>query len=87
MKKKVFIDKLFLFGPLFILLGISLINMYYAGLNNSGYQSYLFKQALWFGLGFFVIFIFSIIKPKILFKYSKYLYFINVLLLILVLFC
>ena len=86
MKKKVFIDKLFLFGPLFILLGISLINMYYAGLNNSGYQSYLFKQALWFGLGFFVIFIFSIIKPKILFKYSKYLYFINVLLLILVLF-
>ena len=31
MKKKVFIDKLFLFGPLFILLGISLINMYIVG--------------------------------------------------------
>ena len=86
MKKKVFIDKLFLFGPLFILLSISLINMYYAGINNSVYQDYLFKQALWFGLGFFVIFVFSIIKPKILFKYCKYLYFINVILLILVLF-
>lgn len=86
MKKKVLIDKLFLFGPLFILLSISLINMYCVGINNSGYQDYLFKQALWFGLGFFVIFIFSFMKPKIVFKYCKYLYFINILLLILVLF-
>lgn len=86
MKKKVILDKLILWIPILILLVISLLNMYYVGMNNDAYQNYFFKQALWFGLGFVVVGIFCVIKPKVLFRYSKYLYFINVLLLILVLF-
>ncbi len=86
MKKKIIRDKLILFIPIFGLLAISLLNMYLVGQNQSMYQNYLVKQALWFGLGLGELIIFYIIKPKIVFKYAKYLYFINVLLLILVLF-
>ena len=85
MKKKIVLDKLILFIPLFILLLISLLNMYKIR-TVDGFENYFFKQALWFGLGFVVLFVFSFLKPKLIFKYSKYLYFINVILLILVLF-
>ena len=86
MKKKIFWDKFMLFTPILVLIIISLLNMYYVSHTMEMYQNYLFKQALWFGLGFLVLFIFTILKPKIFFRTSKYLYFINVLLLILVLF-
>ena len=86
MKKKKILDKFILFVPILILLTISLLNMYYVSKNMSGYENYFFKQTLWFCLGFVVLIFFFIIKPKIFFRYSKYFYLINVILLILVLF-
>jgi len=86
MKKKKMLKNLFLFVPLFILLIISLMNMKIAGTLQSMYRTYFFKQALWFLIGFVILFSFSFIKPKLLFKYSKILYLFNVFLLILVLF-
>ncbi len=86
MKKKNIINKLPLIIPLLILTIISLINMKIIGINNETYNSYFLKQVLWFILGFISMVIIIIFKPKILFKYSKYLYLLNVLLLILVLF-
>ena len=86
MKKKIILDKLFIFVPLLILLIISLFNMYFVSIKWEGYESYLFKQSLWFGIGFVMLFIFYLLKPKLFFRYSKYLYAINILLLILVLF-
>ncbi len=83
---KKIINKLPLIIPILILIIISLINMKIIGLNNGSYDSYFKKQVLWFILGFISMLIIIIFKPKILFKYSKYLYLINVLLLILVLF-
>ena len=85
MKKKIVGDRLLFFIPILILIVISLFNMYYVSMMD-GYENYLFKQALWFVLGFVVLILFSIFKPKIFFRYSAYLYWINVLLLILVLF-
>lgn len=50
------------------------------------YKNYFVKQAIWFSLGFIVLIIIVLLKPKLIFKYSKYFYAINVLMLILVLF-
>ncbi len=86
MKRKKLINSLFLFIPLFILLTFSLLNMYKASKLLNMFKFYFIKQTIWFIIGFILLIIISIIKPKKLFKYSKYLYFINVLLLILVLF-
>ncbi len=85
MKKKIVLDKLLLFIPIFILIAISLINMYYVSFND-GYENYLFKQALWFAIGFVVLIIFTILKPNLFFRYAKIIYYLNVFLLILVLF-
>lgn len=86
MKKKKILDKIILFGPILVLLVISLANMYIVSKNMVGYENYFFKQALWFGLGFVVLIFIFFIKPKIFFRYAKYIYFLNVVLLILVLF-
>lgn len=50
------------------------------------YKNYYIKQIVWFSFGFIVMAIIIIIKPKIIFKYSKLLFWGNVLLLIMVLF-
>ena len=71
--------------PILILIFISLFNMYYIKMID-GYENYFFKQTLWFVLGFGVFIIFSFLKPNFFFRYSGYLYIINVFLLILVLF-
>ena len=81
-----FWDKFSLFMPILILIGISLWNMYYVSQTIKMYQNYFFKQALWFLLGFGVFFIFRLLKPDFFFRLSGALYWINVLLLILVLF-
>ncbi len=86
MKKKNLINYLFIFIPIFILMIISLINMYKVGLTTSIYKNYIYKQSLWFILGFIVMLIIIFMKPKRLFKYSKYFYYFNIFLLILVLF-
>jgi len=79
MKTKKRLEKLFLWIPLFILITISLLNM-------RGYQNYLFKQTLWFTVGFFILVLIHILKPHIFFKTSFWLYLFNIFLLILVLF-
>ncbi len=86
MKKKKIMNYLLLFMPLVLLMIISLLNMYKASISMNTYKNYMFKQALWFALGFLIIFIITKVKPKVLFKYSKYLYIVNIILLILVLF-
>lgn len=86
MKTKKIVQNLFLYLPLFILIGISLMNMKAAGKIMNLYQNYFFKQVLWFCMGFCLLFVFKFLHPKRFFKYSKYIYWFNVLLLILVLF-
>lgn len=86
MKKKTMLNNLWLIVPILVLISLSLLNMYKVGSQIEIYNSYLKKQTIWFCLGFVVLIIIVLFKPKILFKYSKYFYFINVLLLILVLF-
>lgn len=86
MKKKKIFQNLCLWLPLFILISISLLNMLKIGNKMSLYKNYFFKQTLWFIMGFFILIVIHLIKPKILFKYSKYLYWLNNILLILVLF-
>ncbi len=86
MKKRNLINNLILFIPLLVLLSISLLNMFKIGKTLDIYKNYFIKQALWFLLGFFIMIVIVLFKPKRIFKYSKYFYYINVLLLILVLF-
>lgn len=86
MKKKKLKNYLLLFIPIICLLTISLINMYMVGINNTFYKSYFNKQLIWFILGLGVFLLIRFVKPRLFFKFSKYLYYFNVLLLILVLF-
>ncbi len=86
MKRKELLNKLIIIIPLGILIFISLLNMFIIGKTNLTYKDYFLKQTIWFILGLLILFIIYLIKPQRLFKYSKYLYFFNVLLLILVLF-
>lgn len=86
MKKKKLINYLWLFIPLLILIIISLINMKIAGNFQSMYKNYFLKQSIWFLIGFIALIVMKFLKPKILFKYSFFFYFINIVLLILVLF-
>ena len=68
------------------LLGIiSIINLYNTKYLNSIYNNYYLKQLIWYIFCFFTCFILSKNKLKIIFKYSNYLYYFNIVLLILVL--
>ena len=79
-------DNLFLFIPLLILTLISLLNMYNAKLISNIYVNVFFKQIIWFIFGYLIFFIIQKLKLHNIFKYSKYLYLISLILLILVLF-
>lgn len=72
--------------PIFLLFLISITNLYNAKYLNNFYQNYYLKQILWYILGFIILIICNKINLKNIFKYSKYLYIINLLLLLLVLF-
>lgn len=86
MKKKNLLNNLIVFIPILVLMVLSLLNMKMIGNVLSMYKNYFFKQLVWFILGFGVLIIIVLMKPKIIFRYSKYFYVINVVLLILVLF-
>lgn len=75
-----------LFIPLLILNIISLFNMFNAKLISEVYNNAFYKQLLWFILGYLIIYIINKIKLKRIFKHSKYLYFLSIFFLILVLF-
>ena len=79
-------ENLLLYIPLLILTIISLFNMVNAKLVSDVYQNVFIKQIVWFLMGYLIIFILQKIKFKNIFKISKYLYIISILLLILVLF-
>ena len=64
---------------------LSCINLYNARFLNTFYKFYYIKQIIWYILGFLTIFIIKKINIKNIFKYSKYLYILNIILLILVL--
>ena len=85
MKKK-YLENLLLFIPLIILNIISLFNMVNAKLISMTYNNALYKQLIWFILGYLIIFITSKLRIKRFFYYSKYLYILSCILLLLVLF-
>lgn len=68
-----------LFIPLFIIILISLITLYDYD------KTYFYKQLIWIILGLSLLFSGKFLKVDKIFKYSKYLYFFNVILLFLVL--
>ena len=84
--KKYKYSNLFILFFLLILNVISLFNMVNARLISSVYENAFFKQLIWFLTGYFLIFIVSKIKIKKVFKYSKLLYIVSIILLLLVLF-
>ena len=84
--KKYKYSNLFILIFLLILNVISLFNMINAKLISSVYDNAFLKQLIWFLLGYFLIFIFSKIKIKKIFKYSKLLFILSVISLIIVLF-
>ncbi len=86
MKKILKYDNLLLFIPLIILIIISLFNMINAALINDIYLNHFNKQLLWFIGGIITLFVIVFIPQKWIRKISPYLYYFNVLLLILVLF-
>ncbi len=79
-------DNFILFLSLLILNIISLFNMVNAKLISDVYRLAFVKQLIWFIMGYFLIFLFTHIKVKKLFKYAKYFYLFSIALLILVLF-
>lgn len=68
-----------LYIPLLIIISISLITLF-----NYDF-SYFIKQALWIIFGFVTLFCSKKLKENYIFNYSKYLYYFNLILLILVL--
>lgn len=84
--KKRLINIIFLFIPLLIINLISLLNMINARLISDIYSNHLYKQLIWFIIGYLIIFISNKIKYKKIFYYSKYLYIFTTILLLLVLF-
>lgn len=86
MKKLHSLKHLFFWIPFLLLLTISLFLMYHAQFISDTYQNHFERQALWIGIGFFILFLFRFIKSDFLFRYSKYFYLISLALLVLVLF-
>lgn len=73
-------NKIKIFIPILIIISISLIGLYIYNIN------YFYKQLIWIILGFTILFFKDTISVKKLFKYSKYIYWFNIVLLVLVLF-
>ena len=69
-----------LYIPLFVIILFSLFILYHYDI------SYFYKQIIWISLGFGLLFCSKFIKANKLFKYSKFMYILNLFLLLLVLF-
>ena len=83
--KKYFNKNLFIIIPLLFLMVISFLNMYNAKFLSNDFNNHLFKQVIWYILGFFTMFIITKLKLKYIFKNSFILYIFSTLLLLLVL--
>ena len=84
--KKVINSPLLLFIPLLIIMIISFMNMQNAKLLSDLYEKNLLKQLIWYIVGFGTILIIKKINIQTILKYSKYFYWLSIILLILVLF-
>ena len=69
-----------------IIMIISFLNMHILNKNTSFFSNYLSKQILWYLIGILIIIIINKLNTKSLFKYSKILYLLSMLLLFIVLF-
>ena len=85
MKKINLIRHILFFIFMIILCGISLALMYHAGFISPVYNGHFNHQCLWFIIGFLIILITHFIDTDLFFKFSFWLYVINILLLALVL--
>ena len=72
--------------PILILMTISLLNLYYAPKISNLYNNFFTKQLIWYILSFILFIFILLFNPHIIFKNSNYIYIINIILLILVLF-
>ena len=77
---------LFFYIPLLILMTISLFIMYHARIISPLYTNHYKKQAMFFLIGIILLLLKDKIKTKWLFQYSAWIYLINIILLIAVLF-
>lgn len=76
----------FLFIPLFVIMIYSFLNLYNAKLLDSQYINIVYKQMLWFLIGFVIIIINKKIKLNYIYKFSFYFYIVSLILLLLTLF-
>ena len=72
--------------PIFLIIVLSLLNMYGASFISSLYKSAFSRQIVWVFLGIFSCIIFNIIDKRFLFKTATLIYTIGIIMLILVLF-
>ena len=84
--KKVINSPLLLFIPLLIIMIISFMDMQNAKLLSDLYEKNLLKQLIWYIVGFGTILIIKKINIQTILKYSKYFYWLSIILLVLVLF-
>ncbi len=84
--KRIINSPLLLFTPLLIIMVISLMDMQNAKLLSSLYENNLTKQIIWYIIGFLLIFLISKLNIQVILKYSKYFYWLSIILLVLVLF-
>ena len=85
MKKINLIRHILFFIFMIILCGISLALMYHASFISPIYNGHFNHHCLWFTVGFLISIITHFIDTDLFFKYSFWLYIINLLLLVLVL--
>ena len=83
--KKVINSPLLLFIPLLIIMIISFMDMQNAKLLSDLYEKNLLKQLIWYIVGFGTILIIKKINIQTILKYSKYFYWLSIILLVLVL--
>lgn len=86
MKKIISKYNLLFFIPLVLIMMASFFCMYEVRFVKDIYAGHLMKQILWFGIGFFILFLLSKVKIQFLFRYSFYFYLLGNILLLLVLF-
>ena len=85
MKYIKYLRHLLFWFPLLTLTGVSLLIMYHTKFISNIYSNNFNKQLLWFLIGYAILSLSKLLPIKKIFKYSKYLYIIGIILLILVL--
>ena len=86
MRKLIYDKNITILIPILILAIFSILNMMNAGNILVSYGSYYYKQILWFIIGFCIVFASLKFNVGEIFRFSYFLYGINVILLVLVLF-